>query len=77
MRPPSGAQRDDINPARIADLRAVLGTKRPKVKHHPALPWKDRPAFMRLLRLRPEVASLALQFTVLTAARTTEVLAMT
>jgi integrase len=42
--------------------------------HHAALPYADMPKFMAELRARPALAALALELTVLTAARTTEVL---
>jgi integrase len=44
-----------------------------KVRHHPALPYADLPAFMADLRSREGVAAKALEFTILTAARTSEV----
>src|SRR5208282_2091225 len=45
--------------------------------HHPALPYVDVPAFMARLAETPGVASRALQFTILTAARSGETLGMT
>jgi integrase len=45
-----------------------------KVRHHPALPFGEIPAFMADLRERNGVAARALEFTVLTAGRTGEVL---
>ncbi len=44
-----------------------------RVKHHPALPFSDLPAFMAQLRNRDSVSARALEFTILTAARTSEV----
>jgi integrase len=44
-----------------------------KVRHHPALPYKDIPAFMNDLRKRDTISARALEFTILTAARTGEV----
>jgi integrase len=44
-----------------------------KVRHHPALPYVDLPAFMADLRVREGVAARALEFVILTAARTSEV----
>jgi integrase len=41
--------------------------------HHPALPWAQVAAFMIELRMRKDVAARALEFTILTAARTGEV----
>src|SRR5262249_8688 len=40
-----------------------------KVEHHPALPYRELPAFIAALRGREGVAALALEFTILTAAR--------
>jgi integrase len=48
-----------------------------KVKHHAALPWAKMPAFMADLRQRDGMAARALEFTVLTAARTGEVIGAT
>ena len=45
-----------------------------RVKHHPALPYTDVGAFMQQSRKDPGVASRALEFTILTAARTNEVI---
>jgi integrase len=45
--------------------------------HHPALPYADVPAFMTLLGETPGAASRALQFTILTVARSGETLGMT
>ncbi len=43
-------------------------------QHHPALPYRELPAFMEELRQRPGMSALALQFLILTAARTGEVI---
>lgn len=64
------------NPARWRGHLANLLPKRSKVagvQHHAALPWGECPAFMRALAEQKEVAALALRFTILTAARTSEV----
>ena len=45
-----------------------------RVKHHPALPFADLPAFMAELRDRDSISARALEFTILTAARTSEVI---
>jgi len=56
-------------------LETVLRpVSRKNVKHHPALPHKDLPAFMRELKKRDAIAARALEFTILTAARTSETL---
>ncbi len=44
-----------------------------KVRHHPAMPWRDVAAFMTTLRARVGIAARALEFTILTAARSGEV----
>src|SRR5215207_6571028 len=46
--------------------------KRTSREHHPALPYADLPAFMVELRAMPGVAARALEFTILTAVRTSE-----
>jgi len=45
-----------------------------KVKHHSALPWQDVPEFMAELREREAPAARALEFLILTAGRSGEVL---
>jgi integrase len=45
-----------------------------RVVHHPALPYKDLPAFIKELQTRNCIAALALEFCILTAARTGEVI---
>ncbi len=70
-------QRDGENPARWrGHLDAVLPrrSKVQTVKHHPALPYKELPAFMSELRERQGLTPRALEFTVLTVARTGEVI---
>lgn len=65
------------NPARwrghIANMLPAR-TKAARVKHHPALPWRETGTFMAALRDRDAVAARALEFTILTAARSGEVL---
>ena len=68
--------RSGENPAR---WRGHLDHLLPKAKklargHHPALPFDDVPAFLTELRARPAVAARALEFTILTAARSGEAL---
>ena len=57
-------------------LDALLPTisKRKRVEHHAAMRWQDVPAFMAELRQRSNMSSWALQFTILTACRTGEVI---
>ena len=45
-----------------------------KVRHQPAMPFVDVPAFMAELRAREGNSAMALEFVILTAARTSEVL---
>jgi integrase len=67
------------NPARWRDLRHSLPKPRAvkKVVHQPALPWRQMPGFIVELRGRPATAARALEFAILTAARTSEVLGAT
>src|SRR5690606_25664612 len=63
------------NPARWkGNLDHVLPkpSKVRKVKHHAALPWQDVPAFMADLRERGGMGARALEFLILTAARSGE-----
>jgi integrase len=63
------------NPARWrGHLDALLPakTKVRAVKHHPALPFAELPGFMEELRNRDSVSAKALEFTILTAVRTSE-----
>jgi integrase len=71
----NGYREKGENPAAWDILKHAL----PKVaksakKHHAAMPYKDLPAFMVELRTRGGVAARALEFTILTALRTGEVL---
>lgn len=45
--------------------------------HHAALEFKHMPTFMADLRVRPAIAACALEFTILTAARSGETIGMT
>jgi Arm DNA-binding domain len=45
-----------------------------RVRHHPALPFVEMPEFMDRLRSRNGVSARALEFAILTAARTSEVI---
>lgn len=56
-------------------VAAQLGKKRPAVKHHPALPWRDVPGFLAALDelASAHVSKLALEFAILTASRSGEV----
>lgn len=65
------------NPAAWRDNLDGLMPKPPKkakrTKHHAALPYAETPAFMTALRERSGIAAQALQFLILTAARSGEV----
>jgi integrase len=68
------------NPARwVGNLKEVLPTpaKISKVQHHPALPWQQVGEFMVNLRTMKGVAPQALEFAILTVARSGEVRGMT
>ncbi len=65
------------NPARWRGHLANLMPARKKIAavvHHPAIPWQQIAAFLADLRKRDGSAALALEFTILTAARTGETL---
>jgi integrase len=61
---------------RRGHMEYLLGTA-PKARHHAALPWADVPILMRDLQLLDSLASRALQWTILTAARASETLGAT
>ena len=71
--------RDGVNPAR---WRGHLQNLLPKpsavraVEHHPALDWRELPKFMHELAQRNGVSARALEFLILTAARSGEVRGM-
>lgn len=67
--------RDSENPARWKGHIANMLPRRSKVRkvvHHAALPWTEVGAFMVKLREQQGVAAKALEFTILTAARSGE-----
>ena len=68
--------REGENPARWAgNLEVALPApkKITKVRHMPALPWRRVPEFMTALREREGIGARALEFAILTAARSGEV----
>lgn len=69
--------RSGENPVTAIKDARVLPTVKAKPQHHDAMPWRDVPAFYAELNGRSAIAAKALQFTILTASRTTEVLDMT
>ncbi|OYV32578.1 MAG: integrase, partial [Thiomonas sp. 20-64-5] len=56
------------------DTLLPMISKRRRVEHHPAMPRADLPAFMADLQRRSNMSAWALQFTILTACRTGEVI---
>ena len=69
--------RSGENPARWKghlDKLLPAKSKIAPVKHHAAMPYSDVPAFMQRLRAEQGMAARALEFTILTAGRTGEVL---
>jgi integrase len=68
--------RDGENPAAWRGHLALILPKRPKLSrgHHAAMPYTDVPAFVGKLRQTETVPALALEFTILSAARIGEVL---
>ena len=69
--------RNGMNPALWrGHLQTILPApkKMMEVRHHPALPYRALPEFLALLRNIDGVAALALEFTILNASRTGEVL---
>lgn len=69
--------RDRANPARWRghlDMLLPRPSKLRTVKHHPAMPYTDVPAFTADLAKNGSVSALALRFLILTATRTSEVL---
>lgn len=69
--------RSGMNPALWrGHLQTILPApnKMIEVRHHPALPYGALPEFMNILRGMDGIAALALEFTILNASRTGEVL---
>lgn len=71
--------RDAINPAAWRGHLALLLPSQSKLErgHHAALAYKEAPAFFAKLKARPAVAARCLEFTILTAARSSEALGAT
>lgn len=66
--------RQGENPARWRDnLQPIFGAQRKAKKHHAALPYADMPRFMTELRERDSTSAKAVEFAILTAARSGEV----
>lgn len=62
----------DVDMQAVEKARALLGTHRHKVKHIPAMPWQEVPKYYSSLA-DGGVAAHALQFLILTLARTSEI----
>jgi integrase len=71
--------REGENPARWRGHIAQILPARPKLSrgHHKAMAYAELPAFTGLLRTREAMAALALEFVILSASRTSEVLGAT
>jgi integrase len=59
------------NPAQLRLLKDHLPAKG-KAEHHKAMPYADLPSFMKALRGRDSMSARCLEFTILTAVRTSE-----
>lgn len=68
--------REGENPVTTVKEAGVLPKVKVKVHHHDAMAWQNVPAFYAELDRRTATAAKALQFTILTACRTSEVLDM-
>ena len=68
--------REGRNPARWAGhfKEAMVGSEKLKPKHLPAMPYSEIPAFIIQLQEIGSISALALEFTILTAARSGETL---
>lgn len=66
--------RSGANPARWrGHLSHLLSARQPLARgHHRALPWRDAPGFLGRLRALDSISALALEWTILTGARTSE-----
>lgn len=71
--------KDAINPAAWRGHLALLLPAQSKLErgHHAALGYRDAPAFFAELKARPAIAARCLEFTILTAARSSEALGAT
>jgi len=68
--------REGENPVVTIREGKVLPKVKKKPKHHASMTWQDAPAFYNELTTRTAMAAHALRFTMLTGARTAEVLGM-
>jgi integrase len=72
-----GHRREGENIARRRGHMEFLLSAVPQAKHHTALPWSEVPELMRALQREGSSPARALQWTILTAARTAETLGAT
>jgi integrase len=74
----SWAVKEDIIPSNPALNIGLAKDERDRERdqHHAAVPWNAMPAFMAKLRATPGTTARALEFTILTAARTEQTLGM-
>jgi len=72
----AAGHRTGENPARWRGHLSLLLPKRSKAQHHPALPYSKAPVVLTELRERSGIAARALEFLILTAARSGEVRGM-
>lgn len=72
----SSGFRSGENPVTAVKEAGVLPKVKANVVHHDAMPWRDVPAFYAELETRTSTAARALQFTILSACRTSEVLGL-
>ena len=63
----------DVDLQAVMKARALLGKQRHEVKHIPAMPYNELPAFYRWLSKQPYQSCLALRLLILTVTRTSEV----
>jgi integrase len=71
----SEGYRDGDNPATLkGNLEFSLPKKKHEKEHHPALDWHEINTFITELRLKDCISSYALEFLILTATRTSEVI---
>jgi integrase len=61
------------NPARLEVMKYLLGGEKRRVEHHAAMAYAELPKFVAELRSQQSTMAEALEFTILTAARTGEV----
>jgi integrase len=65
--------RDGENPARWKGHLQHLLKARPKAEHHAAMPFAELPAFLTSVRAKDAISARAVEFVILTAARSSEV----